>query len=159
VKRPAQVIGLHFFNPVPLMKLVEVVHTVRTDSAAIEQALAWCRAIGKTPVRCGDSTGFVVNRLLVPYMLDSIRVVEQGLASRDDIDAAMKLGCGYPMGPLLLSDYVGLDTTFAISEIMFDEFKEPRFAAPTLLRRMVTAGLFGRKSGRGFYDWSTNPPS
>jgi 3-hydroxybutyryl-CoA dehydrogenase len=159
VKRPAQVIGLHFFNPVPLMKLVEVVHTVRTDPAAIEQALAWCRAIGKTPVRCGDSTGFVVNRLLVPYMLDAIRVVEQGLASRDDIDAAMKLGCGYPMGPLLLSDYVGLDTTFAISEIMFDEFKEPRFAAPTLLRRMVTAGLFGRKSGRGFYDWSTNPPS
>ena len=159
VKRPAQVIGLHFFNPVPLMKLVEVVHTVRTDPAAIEQAVAWCRAIGKTPVRCGDSTGFVVNRLLVPYMLDAIRVVEQGLASRDDIDAAMKLGCGYPMGPLLLSDYVGLDTTYAISEIMFDEFKEPRFAAPTLLRRMVTAGMLGRKSGRGFYDWSTNPPS
>jgi 3-hydroxybutyryl-CoA dehydrogenase len=159
VKRPAQVIGLHFFNPVPLMKLVEVVHTVRTDPKTIEQAVAWCAAIGKTPVRCGDSTGFVVNRLLVPYMLDAIRVVEQGLASRDDIDAAMKLGCGYPMGPLLLSDYVGLDTTFAISEIMFDEFKEPRFAAPTLLRRMVTAGMLGRKSGRGFYDWSTNPPS
>jgi 3-hydroxybutyryl-CoA dehydrogenase len=159
VKRPAQMIGLHFFNPVPLMKLIEVVHTVRTDPKTIEQAVAWCTAIGKTPVRCGDSTGFVVNRLLVPYMLDAIRVMEQGLASRDDIDAAMKLGCGYPMGPLLLSDYVGLDTTYAISEIMFDEFKEPRFAAPTLLRRMVTAGLFGRKSGRGFYDWSTNPPS
>jgi 3-hydroxybutyryl-CoA dehydrogenase len=159
VKRPAHVIGLHFFNPVPLMKLVEVVHTVRTDPKTLEQAVAWCTAIGKTPVRCGDSTGFVVNRLLVPYMLDAIRVFEQGLASRDDIDAAMKLGCGYPMGPLLLSDFVGLDTTVAISEIMFDEFKEPRFAAPTLLRRMVTAGLYGRKSGRGFYDWSTNPPS
>jgi 3-hydroxybutyryl-CoA dehydrogenase len=159
VKRPEKVLGLHFFNPVPLMKLVEVVHTVRTDAKVIEQAVAWCAAIGKTPVRCGDSTGFVVNRLLVPYMLDAVRVFEQGLASRDDIDAAMKLGCGYPMGPLLLSDFVGLDTTVAISEIMFDEFKEPRFAAPTLLRRMVTAGLYGRKSGRGFYDWSTNPPS
>jgi 3-hydroxybutyryl-CoA dehydrogenase len=141
------------------MKLVEVVRTIRTDPAALEDAVAWCVAIGKTPVRCGDSTGFVVNRLLVPYMLDAIRVFEQGLASRDDIDAAMKLGCGHPMGPLLLGDFVGLDTTFYISEIMFDEFKEPRFAAPTLLRRMVMAGLHGRKSGRGFYDWSTNPPS
>ncbi|MFI5370450.1 MAG: 3-hydroxyacyl-CoA dehydrogenase family protein [Candidatus Eisenbacteria bacterium] len=159
VKRPSRVIGLHFFNPVPLMKLVEVVRTIRSDPTALEDAVSWCVAIGKTPVRCGDSTGFVVNRLLVPYMLDAIRVFEQGLASRDDIDAAMKLGCGHPMGPLLLGDFVGLDTTFYISEIMFDEFKEPRFAAPTLLRRMVMAGLTGRKSGRGFYDWSTNPPS
>ena len=158
-KRPERVIGLHFFNPVPLMKLVEVVKTIRTDAGALQAANAWCMAVGKTAVNCGDSTGFVVNRLLVPYMLDAIRVYEQGLASRDDIDNAMKLGCGYPMGPLFLTDYVGLDTTYYISEIMFDEFKEPRFAAPPLLKRMVLAGLHGRKSGRGFYDWSTNPPS
>ncbi len=158
-KRPSQVIGLHFFNPVPLMKLVEIVRTVRTSADAVQAANAWCMAIGKTVVNCGDSTGFVVNRLLVPYMLDAIRVHEQGLANRDDIDNAMKLGCGYPMGPLLLTDYVGLDTTYYISEIMFDEFKEPRFAAPPLLKRMVLAGMHGRKSGRGFYDWSTNPPS
>ena len=158
-KRPERVIGLHFFNPVPLMKLVEVVKTVRTAPDAVSDANAWCMAIGKTVVNCGDSTGFVVNRLLVPYMLDAIRVYEQGLAGRDDIDNAMKLGCGYPMGPLLLTDYVGLDTTYYISEIMFDEFKEPRFAAPPMLKRMVIAGMHGRKSGRGFYDWSTNPPS
>jgi 3-hydroxybutyryl-CoA dehydrogenase len=159
VKRPEKMIGLHFFNPVPLMKLVEVVRTVRTDGAALEAANAWCKAIGKTSVNCGDSTGFVVNRLLVPYMLDAVRVFEQGLASRDDIDNAMKLGCGYPMGPLLLGDYVGLDTTYYITQIMFEEFKEPRFAAPPLLKRMVMAGLHGRKTGKGFYDWSTNPPS
>ena len=159
VKNPGRVIGLHFFNPVPLMKLVEVVSTVRTDAAMLEAAKAWCAAIGKTVVSCGDSTGFVVNRLLVPYMLDAVRAYEQGLASRDDIDNAMKLGCGYPMGPLLLTDYVGLDTTYSISQIMFEEFKEPRFAAPPLLKRMVLAGLHGRKSGKGFYDWSTNPPS
>jgi 3-hydroxybutyryl-CoA dehydrogenase len=159
VKRPQRMIGLHFFNPVPLMKLVEVVRTVRTDPGAVEAANAWCKAIGKTAVNCGDSTGFVVNRLLVPYMLDAVRVFEQGLASRDDIDNAMKLGCGYPMGPLLLGDYVGLDTTYYITQIMFDEFKEPRFAAPPLLKRMVLAGLHGRKTGKGFYDWSTNPPS
>jgi len=158
VKRPEKMIGLHFFNPVPLMKLVEVVRTVRTNAAVVAEANAWCMAIGKTVVNCGDSTGFVVNRLLVPYMLDAMRVYEQGLASRDDIDNAMKLGCGYPMGPLFLTDYVGLDTTYYISEIMFDEFKEPRFSAPPLLKRMVLAGLHGRKTGRGFYDWSTNPP-
>jgi 3-hydroxybutyryl-CoA dehydrogenase len=159
VKRSDRFIGLHFFNPVPLMKLVEVVRTVRTAPGVTQEAAAWCTAIGKTAVQCGDSTGFVVNRLLVPYMLDAVRVFEQGLASRDDIDNAMRLGCGYPMGPLFLTDYVGLDTTFYISEIMFDEFKEPRFAAPPLLKRMVLAGLHGRKAGRGFYDWSTNPPS
>jgi len=159
VKRPERVIGLHFFNPVPLMKLVEVIRTVRTDPDAVAQASAWCVAIGKTVVTCGDSTGFVVNRLLVPYMIDAIRVFEQGLASRDDIDNAMKLGCGYPMGPLFLTDYVGLDTTYSICQIMFDEFKEARFAAPPLLKRMVLAGMHGRKTGRGFYDWSTNPPS
>ena len=157
-KRPERFIGLHFFNPVPLMKLVEVIRTVRSDAGAIAEANAWCMAIGKTVVNCGDSTGFVVNRLLVPYMLDAMRVFEQGLASRDDIDNAMKLGCGYPMGPLFLTDYVGLDTTYYISEIMFDEFKEPRFAAPPLLKRMVLAGLHGRKTGKGFYDWSSNPP-
>jgi 3-hydroxybutyryl-CoA dehydrogenase len=158
-RHPGRVIGLHFFNPVPLMKLVEVVRTLRSDAAVVAAASEWCRAIGKTVVTVGDSTGFVVNRLLVPYMLDAIRVYEQGLASRDDIDAAMKLGCGHPMGPLLLGDYVGLDTTYSIAQIMFDEFREARFAPPPLLRRMVLAGLLGRKSGRGFYDWSTNPPS
>ncbi|HKQ58404.1 MAG TPA: 3-hydroxybutyryl-CoA dehydrogenase [Candidatus Eisenbacteria bacterium] len=158
-KRPERLIGLHFFNPVPLMKLVEVVRTLRTAPEAVDDATAWCRAIGKTVVSVGDSTGFVVNRLLVPYMLDAIRVYEQGLASRDDIDNAMKLGCGYPMGPLLLGDYVGLDTTYAIAQIMFDEFREPRFAPPPLLKRLVLAGRHGRKTGRGFYDWSTNPPS
>ena len=159
VKRPDRVIGLHFFNPVPLMKLVEVVSTVRTNPDALQAARAWCMAVGKTVVSCGDSTGFVVNRLLVPYMVDAVRVFEQGLASRDDIDNAMKLGCGYPMGPLFLTDYVGLDTTYYICPIMFEEFKEPRFAAPPLLKRMVLAGLHGRKTGRGFYDWTTTPPS
>jgi len=158
-KRPERLIGLHFFNPVPLMKLVEVVKTLRTAPGVVEEAAAWCRAVGKTVVTVGDSTGFVVNRLLVPYMLDAIRVYEQGLASRDDIDNAMKLGCGYPMGPLLLGDYVGLDTTCAIADIMFEEFREPRFAPPPLLKRLVLAGHHGRKTGRGFYDWSTNPPS
>jgi len=158
-KRPDRFVGLHFFNPVPLMKLVEVVRTIATSDATVTAASEYCRAIGKTVVTTGDTTGFVVNRLLVPYMLDAMRLYEQGLASRDDIDNAMKLGCGYPMGPLFLSDYVGLDTTFAIAEIMFEEFKEPRFAAPPLLKRMVLAGRHGRKSGRGFYDWSTNPPS
>ena len=141
VRRPERFLGLHFFNPVPLMKLVEVVRTIRTDPQALQSVNAWCLAIGKTAVNCGDSTGFVVNRLLVPYMVDSIQVFEQGLASRDDIDNAMRLGCGYPMGPLFLTDYVGLDTTYSICQIMFDEFKEARFAAPPLLKRMVLAGL------------------
>ena len=158
-KRPERFLGLHFFNPVQIMKLVEVVKTINTSEETVKAASDWCRAVGKTVVTVGDSTGFVVNRLLVPYMLDAVRVFEQGLASRDDIDNAMKLGCGYPMGPLLLGDYVGLDTTFYIAEIMFEEFKEPRFAAPPLLKRMVLAGRHGRKTGRGFYDWSTNPPS
>jgi 3-hydroxybutyryl-CoA dehydrogenase len=158
-KRPDRFLGLHFFNPVQRMKLVEVVRTIGTSDASVQAASDWCRGVGKTVVTVGDSTGFVVNRLLVPYMLDAVRVFEQGLASRDDIDNAMKLGCGYPMGPLLLGDYVGLDTTYYIAEIMFEEFKEPRFAAPPLLKRMVLAGRHGRKTGRGFYDWSTNPPS
>jgi 3-hydroxybutyryl-CoA dehydrogenase len=159
VKRPERFIGLHFFNPVPLMKLVEVIKTLRTDPDVLQAAAAWCVAVGKTVVNCGDSTGFVVNRLLVPYMIDAVRLFEQGFASRDDIDNALRLGCGYPMGPLFLADYVGLDTTLSICDIMFNEFKEPRFAAPPLLRRMVLAGRLGRKTGRGFYDWSTQPPT
>ena len=158
-ERQTRFVGLHFFNPVPLMKLVEVVRTILTDEAVYEQAVDFGKKLGKVPVRASDKTGFIVNRLLVPYMLDSIRALEEGVASIVDIDNAMKLGCGYPMGPLLLVDYVGLDTTLAIADIMFDEFKEPRFAAPPLLKRMVLAGRHGRKSGRGFYDWTTNPPS
>ena len=154
VERQRRFIGMHFFNPVPLMKLVEVVRTILTDDDVYADAVKLGQAFGKTVVQTGDNTGFIVNRLLVPYMLDAIRVLEQGLASTVDIDNAMKLGCGYPMGPLTLSDFVGLDTTYYIANIMFDEFKEQRFAPPPLLKRMVTAGLYGRKSGRGFYDYA-----
>jgi 3-hydroxybutyryl-CoA dehydrogenase len=152
-KRPGQVFGLHFFNPVPLMKLVEVVPTLLTEERAVAAATAWVAALGKTPVRARDATGFIVNRLLVPYLLDAIRVYEGGLASLEDIDQAMKLGCGYPMGPFTLLDLVGLDTTMYVAEVMFEEFREPRFAPPPLLKRMVLAGRLGRKSGRGFYDY------
>jgi 3-hydroxybutyryl-CoA dehydrogenase len=147
-------IGMHFFNPVPVMRLVEVVRTILTDPEVFREATEFGREIGKVPVQTSDRTGFIVNRLLVPYMLDSIRALEEGVASIVDIDNAMKLGCGHPMGPLTLGDFVGLDTTFYIANIMFDEFKEKRFAPPPLLKRMVMAGLFGRKSGRGFYDYS-----
>ncbi len=153
-ERQRRFVGMHFFNPVPLMKLVEVVRTIVTDDEAYAEAIALGQAMGKTVVQTSDKTGFIVNRLLVPYMLDAIRVFEEGLASTVDIDNAMKLGCGYPMGPLTLSDFVGLDTTMYIADIMFNEFKEKRFAAPPLLKRMVQAGLLGRKSGRGFYDYS-----
>jgi 3-hydroxybutyryl-CoA dehydrogenase len=153
-KRPAQVLGLHFFNPVPLMKLVEVVQTILTDDKAVAQAYEWVQAVGKVPVRAKDSTAFIVNRLLVPYLLDAIRVYEGGLASLEDIDQAMKLGCGYPMGPFTLLDLVGLDTTMFVAEVMFDEYREPRYAPPPLLKRMVMAGQLGRKSGKGFYDYS-----
>jgi 3-hydroxybutyryl-CoA dehydrogenase len=152
--RPDRFIGLHFFNPVPIMKLVEVVRTIATDQAAYEEAVAFAEKLGKTPVRTGDRTGFIVNRLLVPYLLDAIRVLQDGLASIVDIDNSMKLGCGYPMGPLTLLDFVGLDTTYYIANVMFDEFRETRFAPPALLKRMVLAGWNGRKSGRGFYDYS-----
>ena len=155
--RQQRFIGLHFFNPVPIMKLVEVVRTILTDSAVYEDAVAFGQKLGKVPVRASDKTGFIVNRLLVPYMLDSIRAVEEGVGSIVDIDNAMKLGCGYPMGPLTLGDFVGLDTTYYIAEIMFNEFREKRFAPPTLLKRMVMAGLYGRKSGRGFYDYTKDP--
>ena len=153
-KRPQRFVGLHFFNPVPVMKLVEVVRTIATDPAVYEEMVAFGAKLGKTPVRAQDSTGFIVNRLLVPYLLDAIRALEEGVGSIEDIDNSMKLGCGHPMGPLTLLDFVGLDTTYYISQIMFDEFKERRFAAPPLLKRMVLAGWNGRKSGRGFYDYT-----
>jgi 3-hydroxybutyryl-CoA dehydrogenase len=152
--RQKRFIGLHFFNPVPLMKLVEVVRTILTDEAVYEQAIEFGKKMGKVPVRATDRSGFIVNRLLVPYMLDAIRALEEGVGSIVDIDNAMKLGCGYPMGPFTLGDFVGLDTTYYIAEIMFNEFREKRFAPPPLLKRMVLAGLYGRKSGRGFYDYS-----
>jgi 3-hydroxybutyryl-CoA dehydrogenase len=153
-KRPQRFVGLHFFNPVPVMKLVEVVRTIATEPAVYEEMVAFGAKLGKTPVRAQDSTGFIVNRLLVPYLLDAIRALEEGAGSIEDIDNSMKLGCGHPMGPLTLLDFVGLDTTYYISQIMFDEFKERRFAAPPLLKRMVLAGWNGRKSGRGFYDYA-----
>jgi len=152
--RQQRFLGMHFFNPVPIMKLVEVIRTILTDAAVYEDAVAFATGLGKTPVRTSDRTGFIVNRLLVPYMLDAIRALEEGVASIVDIDNAMKLGCGYPMGPLTLGDFVGLDTTYYISEIMFNEFREKRFSSPPLLKRMVMAGLYGRKSGRGFYDYT-----
>ena len=153
-KRPAQVLGMHFFNPVPLMKLVEIVRTILSDDGAVSAATEWVKAVGKVPVQAKDSTAFIVNRLLVPYLLDAIRVYEGGLATLEDIDQAMKLGCGYPMGPFTLLDLVGLDTTMYVAEVMFDEFREARYAPPPLLKRMVMAGQLGRKTGKGFYSYS-----
>jgi 3-hydroxybutyryl-CoA dehydrogenase len=153
-ERQRRFIGMHFFNPVPIMKLVEVVRTVLTDPQVFKIATEFGREIGKVPVQTSDRTGFIVNRLLVPYLLDSIRALEEGVASIVDIDNAMKLGCGYPMGPFTLGDFVGLETTYYIANIMFDEFKEKRFAPPPLLKRMVMAGLHGRKTGKGFYDYT-----
>ena len=153
-KRPQRFVGLHFFNPVPVMKLVEVVKTIATDPGVYEEMVSFGGKLGKTPVRANDSGGFIVNRLLVPYLLDAIRALEEGVGSVIDIDNSMKLGCGYPMGPFTLLDFVGLDTTYYISQIMFDEFIEKRFAAPPLLKRMVLAGWHGKKTGRGFYDYA-----
>jgi 3-hydroxybutyryl-CoA dehydrogenase len=152
--RPQRFVGLHFFNPVPVMKLVEVVRTVATDPAVYEEMVQFATRLGKTPVRTSDRTGFIVNRLLVPYLMDAIRALEEGAGSIEDIDASMKLGCGHPMGPFTLLDFVGLDTTYYIALVMFDEFREKRFAPPSLLKRMVLAGWHGRKTGRGFYDYS-----
>jgi 3-hydroxybutyryl-CoA dehydrogenase len=153
-RRPDRFVGLHFFNPVPVMKLVEVVRTLLVDEAALAEVTEFCRTLGKEPVACRDNSGFIVNRLLVPYLLDAIRALEEGVGTVEDIDQAMQLGCGYPMGPFTLLDFVGLDTTRAIADIMFDEYREKRFAPPPLLKQMVQAGRYGRKSGRGFYDYA-----
>ena len=157
-RRGDRFVGLHFFNPVPLMPLVEVVRTVTTSEETFRRAFAFAQSLGKEPVAAKDNSGFIVNLLLVPYLLDAIRAVEHGVASVPDIDKAMQLGCGYPMGPLTLLDFVGLDTTYKIAEIMFTEYREQRYAPPPLLKRMVLAGLTGRKSGKGFYDYSADPP-
>jgi 3-hydroxybutyryl-CoA dehydrogenase len=154
--RPDRFIGLHFFNPVPLMKLVEVVKTIATAPDVFDTAYEFAKKLGKVPVRTSDKTGFIVNRLLVPYLLDAVRAYEEGVGSIEDIDNAMKLGCGYPMGPFTLLDFVGLDTTYYITHVMYDDFKERRFASPPLLKRLVMAGWYGRKSGKGFYDYA-NP--
>jgi 3-hydroxybutyryl-CoA dehydrogenase len=156
--RADRFVGLHFFNPVPLMKLVEVVRSPLTSAPTFEAAFAFAQRLGKTPIRATDRTGFIVNRLLVPYLLDAVRALEEGVGSTADIDEGMRLGCGHPMGPLTLLDFVGLDTTYYIADIMFDEFREKRFAPPPLLKRMVQAGMLGKKSGRGFYDYSQEPP-
>jgi 3-hydroxybutyryl-CoA dehydrogenase len=153
--RPDRFAGLHFFNPVPVMKLVEVVRTIATSDETIETLLEFARSLGKEPVLARDNSGFIVNRLLVPYLLDAVRALEEGVGSREDIDRGMELGCGHPMGPLKLLDFVGLDTTYAIAEIMFAEYREKRFAPPPLLKRMVLAGRYGRKSGRGFYEYGS----
>ena len=152
-QRPERFVGLHFFNPVPLMKLVEVVRTIATAPDVVETVFEFAGKLGKVPVRTSDKTGFIVNRLLVPYLLDAIRAYEEGVGSIADIDQAMKLGCGYPMGPFTLLDFVGLDTTYYITHVMFEEFKEARFASPPLLKRLVMAGWYGKKTGKGFYDW------
>src|SRR4051812_31631557 len=156
--RPDRFVGLHFFNPVPLMPLVEVVRTVTTSAETFERAFAFARALGKEPVSAVDSPGFIVNLLLVPYLLDAARALEHGVASTGDLDRAMQLGCGHPMGPLALMDFIGLDTVVRIADIMFDAYRETRYAPAPLLRRMVVAGFLGRKSGRGFYDYGVDPP-
>ena len=156
--RPDRMLGLHFFNPVPLMKLVEVVRTITTSEDTEHRAMDFVRALGKEPIRAKDSSGFVVNLLLIPYMLDAIKAVEANVASVEDIDKGIQLGAGHPMGPFTLLDFVGLDTVYKIAEIMFAEYRDRRYAAPPLLKRMVLAGMLGRKSGKGFYDYASNPP-
>ncbi|HYR42173.1 MAG TPA: 3-hydroxyacyl-CoA dehydrogenase NAD-binding domain-containing protein, partial [Terriglobia bacterium] len=153
-KRVDRFIGMHFFNPVPLMKLVEVVGTITTSKDVLDEAMKFAASLGKVPIRTSDRSGFIVNRLLVPYLLDAIRGLEEGVGSVEDIDKGMKLGCGYPMGPFTLLDFVGLETTYYIANIMFEEFREKRFAPPPLLKRLVLAGHHGKKTGRGFYDYS-----
>jgi 3-hydroxybutyryl-CoA dehydrogenase len=158
VKRSDRVVGLHFFNPVPVMKLVEVVRTIATSDETYERVFALAGALGKEPITSGDRSGFIVNLLLVPFMLDAIRQLERGVASIEDIDKGMVLGCGHPMGPFTLCDFVGNDTTLKIAEIMFEEYREPRYAPPALLKRMVAMGRYGRKAGQGFYDYSGERP-
>lgn len=157
-ERPDRFVGLHFFNPVPVMKLVEVVKTIATSDETFDRAFAFSKALGKTPIAAKDNSGFVVNLLLVPYMLDAIRQLERGVASIEDIDTGMMLGCGYPMGPFTLCDFVGIDTLYKISEIMYEEYREERYAPPPLLKRIVSLGRYGRKTGKGFYDWSGEQP-
>ena len=151
--RPDRFAGLHFFNPVPVMKLVEVVRTIATSEETADTVYAFAKSLGKEPIRANDNSGFIVNRLLVPYLLDAVRALEEGVGTKEDIDKGMELGCGHPMGPLKLLDFVGLDTTYAIAQIMYDEYREKRFAPPPLLKRMVLAGRYGKKSGRGFYEY------
>jgi 3-hydroxybutyryl-CoA dehydrogenase len=153
--RPDRFVGMHFFNPVPVMKLVELIRGYQTSDQTLGVARAFAESVGKTVVVCKDSPGFIVNLLLVPYLLDAVRALELGIATREDIDSAIHLGLGHPMGPLTLLDYVGIDTTYYIAEAMFEEFKDSRYAAPPLLRKMVLAGFHGRKTGRGFYDYAT----
>jgi 3-hydroxybutyryl-CoA dehydrogenase len=157
--RADRFVGLHFFNPVPIMKLVEVVRTVTTSSETFERAMTFARSLRKEPIAAKDNSGFIVNLLLVPYLLDAIRALEEGVGSVPDIDKGMVLGTGHPMGPFTLLDFVGLDTTYKIAEIMFDEYRENRYAPPPLLKRMVLAGMYGKKSGKGFYDYSASPPN
>ena len=156
--RPDRFVGLHFFNPVPVMRLVEVVRTIATSDETFDRAFAFSEALGKKPIAAKDNSGFVVNLLLVPYMLDAIRQLERGVATIEDIDTGMMLGCGYPMGPFTLCDFVGIDTLYKISEIMYDEYREERYAPPPLLKRIVSLGRYGRKTGKGFYDWSGDEP-
>ena len=151
--RPDRFGGLHFFNPVPIMKLVEVIRALTTSDDTYQTVFAFAQSLGKEPITAPDRPGFIVNRLLVPYLLDAIRAYENGLGTLEDIDKGMKLGCGYPMGPFTLLDFVGLDTTYYIANIMFEEFREPAYAPPPLLKRMVLAGRLGRKSGQGFYKY------
>lgn len=158
-QRPDRFVGLHFFNPVPVMKLVEVVRALRTSDATMQRAMSFAKSLGKEPVQAKDNSGFIVNLLLVPYMNDAIRALEAGVGSVEDIDKGMMLGAGHPMGPLTLLDFVGLDTAYKISEIMFAEYRETRYAPPPLLKRMVLAGMHGKKSGSGFYNYSTTPPT
>ena len=157
--RPDRMLGLHFFNPAPLMKLVEVVRTITTSEETEDRVMDFVRALGKEPIRAKDNSGFVVNLLLIPYMLDAINALEANVATVEDIDKGMQLGAGHPMGPFTLLDFVGLDTAYKIAEIMFAEYREKRYAPPPLLKRMVMAGLLGKKSGKGFYDYSTDPPT
>jgi 3-hydroxybutyryl-CoA dehydrogenase len=153
-RRPDRVVGLHFFNPAPLMKLVEVVRTIATSEEVFQIAFEFVKSLGKEPVAAKDNSGFIVNFLLVPYLLGAIRALENGLASKEDIDKAMKLGCGYPMGPFELLDFVGLDTTYRVANIFFEEYRDRLYAPPPLLKKMVLAGYLGRKSGKGFYDYT-----
>jgi 3-hydroxybutyryl-CoA dehydrogenase len=154
-RRADRFAGLHFFNPVPVMKLVEIVRTIATSEETIATVVDFAKSLGKDPILARDNSGFIVNRLLIPYLLDAVRALEEGVGTKEDIDKGMELGCGHPMGPLKLLDFVGLDTTYAIAEIMFAEYREKRFAPPPLLKRMVLAGRYGRKSGRGFYEYGS----